>query len=186
MIKFINRNFVILIKKVQVFFIVVDNQNIVIIQVYEGERFMIKDNYFFGKFDLIGIFFVFRGVSQIEVIFEIDVNGILRVLVEDKGIGNKEKIIIINDQNRLFLEDIERMVNDVEKFVDDDKKVKERVEVRNELESYIYLLKNQVGDKEKFGGKFFEEDKEIINKVVEDKIFWFDKNVDVEVEDYKK
>ncbi|XP_058957834.1 endoplasmic reticulum chaperone BiP [Pocillopora verrucosa] len=186
MTKLINRNSVIPTKKAQVFSTAADNQNTVTIQVYEGERPMTKDNHLLGKFDLTGIPPAPRGVPQIEVTFEIDVNGILRVSAEDKGTGNKEKITITNDQNRLSPEDIERMVNDAEKFADDDKKVKERVEARNELESYTYSLKNQVGDKEKLGGKLSEEDKETINKAVEDKISWLDKNADAEAEDYKK
>ena len=98
-----------------------------------------------GKFDLTGIPPAPRGVPQIEVTFEIDANGILQVSAEDKGTGNKEKITITNDQNRLTPEDIEQMIKDAEKFADDDKKLKERVEARNELDSYAYSLKNQVG-----------------------------------------
>jgi len=104
-----------------------------------------KDNHLLGKFDLTGIPPAPRGVPQIEVTFEIDVNGILRVSAEDKGTGNKNNIVINNDQNRLSPEDIDRMINDAEKFAEEDKKVKERVESRNELESYAYSLKNQVG-----------------------------------------
>ena len=114
-------------------------------QVYEGERPMTKDNHLLGKFDLTGIPPAPRGVPQIEVTFEIDVNGILRVSAEDKGTGNKNNIVINNDQNRLSPEDIDRMINDAEKFAEEDKKVKERVEARNELEGYAYSLKNQVG-----------------------------------------
>lgn len=106
---------------------------------------MTKDNHLLGKFDLNGIPPAPRGVPQIEVTFEIDVNGILKVTAEDKGTGIKEKITITNDHNRLTPEDIERMIKDAEQFAEDDKKIKERVEARNELESYAYSLKNQVG-----------------------------------------
>ena len=88
------------------------------------------------------------GVPQIEVTFEIDANGILQVSAEDKGTGNKEKITITNDQNRLTPEDIEQMIKDAETFADEDAKLKTRVESRNELESYAYSLKNQINDKE--------------------------------------
>ena len=163
-----------------------DNQNVVTIQVFEGERPMTKDNHLLGKFDLTGIPPAPRGVPQIEVTFEIDVNGILRVSAEDKGTGNKEKITITNDQNRLTPEDIERMVNEADKFADEDKKVKEKVEARNELESYTYSLKNQVGDKEKLGGKLSEEDKKTVMEAVEKKIDWLDKNHEADTEEFKK
>ncbi|KAG8142072.1 putative 78 kDa glucose-regulated protein [Naja naja] len=126
-----------------------------------------------------------RGVPQIEVTFEIDVNGILRVTAEDKGTGNKNKITITNDQNRLTPEEIERMVNDAEKFAEEDKRLKERIDARNELESYAYSLKNQIGDKEKLGGKLSSEDKETIEKAVEEKIEWLESHQDGDIEEFK-
>jgi heat shock protein 5 len=99
-----------------------------------------------------------------------------QVSAEDKGTGNKEKITITNDQNRLTPEDIERMINDAEKFADEDSKLKSRVEARNELESYAYSLKNQIGDKEKLGGKLSEEEKTKIEEVVNEKIAWLEEH----------
>lgn len=146
---------------------------------------MTKDNHLLGTFDLTGIPPAPRGVPQIEVTFEIDVNGILRVTAEDKGTGNKNKITITNDQNRLTPEDIERMVTDAERFADEDKKLKERIDARNELESYAYSLKNQIGDKEKLGGKLSDDDKEAIEKAVEEKIEWMESHQDAELEDFQ-
>merc|ERR1712141_608277 len=185
MTKIIGRNSVVPTKKSQIFSTAADNQQTVSIQVYEGERPMTKDNHILGKFDLTGIPPAARGVPQIEVTFEIDVNGILRVSAEDKGTGKKEKITITNDQNRLSPEDIERMVKDAETFAEDDAKMKEKVDAKNEFESYAYSLKNQIKDKEKLGGKLSEEDKATLEKAVDEAISWLESHADATTEELK-
>ena len=137
---------------------------------------MTKDNNLLGKFDLTGIPPAPRGVPQIEVSFELDANGILRVSAGDKGTGKSESITITNDKGRLSQEEIDRMIAEAQEFAEEDKANAERITARNGLENYALSLKNQVADEEGLGGKIDEDDKETLLEAVKETTDWLEEN----------
>ena len=153
---------------------------------FTGERTMTKNNNLLGRFELTGIPPARRGIPQIEVTFEIDANGILRVSAEDKGTGQKNDIVIENNQNRLSEEEIERMIKDADKYAEEDRLLKEKIDARNELESYVYSLKNQIDDSDKLGGKLSTDDKSVIENALNEKADWLEKNTEADTDEYKE
>lgn len=145
---------------------------------FEGERTLVKDNHRLGKFEIGGIIAAPRGVPQIEVTFQIDVNSILSVTAKDKASGKSESITITNDKGRLSKDEIDAMIKDSEKYAEQDKILKEKLDAKSSLDNYLYTMRSTIEDRDKLADKLDSSDKSTISNALDSAQDWAKNNED--------